>query len=233
MAQVTALSMIYRAMREIGALDVIGTPSAEETAVCLDALNDLIDTWSTQPQAAYNNHELTVSLPSGTASLTIGPGQQINVERPLRIEMAYARYFNIDRVITSIEDKAQWDAILIKDLGTSWPEVLWYDGGLPTGNVYFWPRPSGTVDLHITVLNYVGQYALATDSQELSRGYKRALELALAVEIAPQFNLPLPANLELRAAQALKLVKRANHNTPELEIGERRSARLGRFLAGL
>ncbi len=233
MALVSALSMIKRAMREIGAVDVVATPSAEETAVCLDALNDLIDTYATEPQAAYNNQEVVVTIPSGAQSMTIGPGQQIDIVRPLRIEMAYARYYNLDRQIDVIEDKSVWDSILIKGLGTSWPEVLWYDGGLPTGKVYFWPKPSASIELHLTVLNYATGFETAADEQELSRGYKRALELNLAVEISSQFQLPVSADLAARAYGALKAIKRANHNTPQLEIGEQRSSRLGSFLAGI
>lgn len=228
----TANQIIKRACLEIGAIDVTETVGGDEASICLDALNDLIDTWSTAPQAAYNNQEIVLSMAPSTFGLTIGPGQQINTVRPLRIESAYARYNNLDRPIEVIEDKVSWDAILIKQLGTSWPEALWYDGGLPTGNVYFWPQPSGTVDLHITVLNYVGAFDLLTTDQTLSRGYKRALELGLAVEIADMFKLPVSPNLQRRASLAYRAIRRANSVVPEMETGTRRASRLGKFLAG-
>lgn len=228
----TANQIIKRACLEIGAVDVTETVGGDEAQVCLDALNDLIDSWSTGPQAAYNNQEIVVSMAPSTFGLTIGPGQQIDTIRPLRIESAYARYNNLDRPIDVIEDKTDWDSILIKTLGTSWPEALWYDGGLPTGNVYFWPQPSGTVELHITVLKYVGQFAQLTTDQTLSRGYKRALELNLAVEVADIFKLTASPSLVRRAALAYRAIRRANSVVPELEIGKRRASRLGKFLGG-
>lgn len=228
----TANQIIKRACLLIGAIDVTETVGGSEAAECLDSLNGLIDSWSTMPQAAYNNQEIVVTMAPSTFGLTIGPGQQIDTVRPLRIESAYARYNNLDRVIEVIEEKAQWDAILIKQLGTSWPEALWYDGGLPTGNVYFWPQPSGTVSLHLTVLNYVGDFADLTSDQNLSRGYKRALELNLAVELSDLFKLPVSPSLQRRADLAYRAIRRNNANTPELEIGGRRASRLGKFLAG-
>lgn len=228
----TANQIITRAMREIGALDVTVSADGDEADACLDTLNSLIDSWVTNPSTAYNNQEVTITLPSGTASRTIGLGQQINVVRPARIESAYARYSNLDRPIEIVE-KEQYDSILIKTLGTSWPEVLWYDGGLPTGNVYFWPIPAATIDVHLTVLNYLAEFSALTTDQTLSRGTRRALELNLAVEIAPQFNLPVSPNLERRASGALRALKRMNSVVPELDTTPHRSARLGRFLAGL
>lgn len=228
----TANQIIKRACLEIGAIDVTETVGGDEAQVCLDALNDLIDAWSTMPQAAYNNHEIVVSMAPSTFSLTIGPGQQIDTTRPIRIEGAYARYNNLDRPIEVIDDKSEWDAILIKQLGTSWPEALWYDGGLPTGNVYFWPQPSGTVSLHLTVLQYVSAYASLTTDQVLSRGYARALSLNLAIEIASMFKLEPSPSLARRASLAYRAIRRANSVVSEMEIGARRASRLGKFLAG-
>ena len=228
----TANQIIKRACLLAGAIDVTEDVGGDEAQAYLDALNSLLDLWATTPQTAYNNHEIVVTMAPSTFGMTIGPGQQIDTERPLRIESAYARYNNLDRQIDVIEDKTSWDAILIKQLGTSWPEALWYDGGLPTGNVYFWPQPSGTVSLHLTVLNYVSQFASLTADQNLSRGYKRALELNLALEIADMLKLPVSPNLERRAALAYRAIRRANSVVPEMEIGGRRASRLGKFLSG-
>lgn len=229
----TALDLINRATIMNGgrALGETLEPGAMEE--CFSALNSLIDTWGTDPQAAYNNQEIVVTMPPGTQSLTIGPGKQIDCVRPLRIELAYTRFGNIDRVTDILDDKSDWDQIIIKDLGTSWPEVLWYDGGLPTGNVYFWPKPSGTVELHLTVLNYLAEYTDPNQAQTLSRGYKRALELNLAVETAPLFSLEASISLQRNAANAYRSLRRANSTVPDMDIGERRSSRLGRFLAGI
>lgn len=228
----TANQIIKRACLEIGAIDVTETVGGDEAQVCLDALNGLVESWGTMPQAAYNNQEIVVTMAPSTFGMTIGPGQQIDTSRPLRIESAYARYNNLDRPIEVIEDKAEWDSILIKQLGTSWPEALWYDGGLPTGNVYFWPQPSGTVTLHLTVLNYVSNFDDLTTDKVLSKGYERALALNLAIEIAGMFKLEPTPSLNRRASLAFRAIRRANSVVPEMEIGGRRASRLGKFLAG-
>jgi hypothetical protein len=227
----TALAIIKTALLEVGGVDVTETPDADMAAFGLTKLNDLIDTWATEPTAAYNNHEVTVTLPSTTRSLTIGPGQSIDVERPIRIESAYVRLNNLDRPMEVVE-KQEYDNVLIKGLGTAWPDIIWYDGGLPTGNVYVWPLASAPVELHLTVLNYVGEFASVTTSQTLAKGYRRALTLNLAVEMAPSLQLPVSADLLRRAGLAYKAIKRANSSVPQMESAGRRTSRLGQFLSG-
>ena len=228
---VQAIEIIRPALRKIGAIDAIETPSAEQTQVALEALNGLIDTWKTQTSAAINNTELVVSLPPSTRSLTIGPGMDIDTVRPFRIESAYTRFTNIDRSV-KVADKAEYDAINLKGLGTSWPELLWYDGGIPTGNVYFWPLASATVELHITLLHYLAEYESSEDSQYLPSGYKRALTLCLAVEMAAEFGMEAPATLQKQASLAYRAITRANQNVPELDSGNAVGSRLGQFLSG-
>lgn len=231
MSAVTALEIIRPALRKIGAIDAEETPSALQTQIALECLNGIIDTWSATSAAAVNNQELVVTLPPSTASLTIGTGQQINVDRPFRIESAYARIQGIDRSI-KVEDKADYDAVNLKDMATSWPEMLWYDGGLPTGRVYFWPLASSNVEVHITVLRYLQQFADSNASQQLPQGYKRALQLTLAVEVATEFALEPTPSLVKQQALAYRAIARMNHVVHDLDNGQRVSSRIGQFLSG-
>lgn len=228
---VQALDIIKPALRRIGAIGATETPDADQTAVALEALNNVIDTWSVLPFTAKNNTEATVSLPAGTASLTIGPSQTINIPRPYRIESAYTRVQGIDRPI-KVWDKAQYDAVSLKSISTTWPEGLWYDGGLPTGRVYFWPLCASTTEVHITVLSQVAQFAASTDSQDLPSGYKRALMLTLAVELADEFNLPVSANLARQQDMAYTALTKQNVSVPDLSVHPRVTSRLGQFLGG-
>lgn len=227
----SALEIIKPALRKIGAVDALETPSAEQTAVALECLNGIIDSWSATSGTAVNNEEIVITLPPNTTTISIGDGQTINVPRPFRVESAYARVQNIDRNI-QIVDKAEYDAVNLKDLATTWPEILWFDGGVPTGNLYFWPRASYGIELHVTVLRYVAAFSSATDTQSLPQGHKRALTLALSVEVAPEFALDPGPSLIRSASTAYKAMVRANYQVPDLQTGVRVQARLGQFLSG-
>lgn len=227
----SALEIIKPALRRIGAVDALETPSSEQVQVALECLNGIIDSWSATSGTAVNNEEMVVTLPANQTTLTIGDGQAINVPRPFRIESAYVRVQNIDRNV-KIVDKAEYDAVNLKDLATTWPEILWFDGGVPTGSLYLWPRASYSIELHVTVLRYVTAFADANATQSLPQGHKRALQLALAVEVAPEFALEPSPSLVRSAAIAYRAMVRANYQVPDLNTGVRVEARLGQFLSG-
>jgi uncharacterized protein YfiM (DUF2279 family) len=228
---VKALEIIKPALRRIGAIDAEETPSAIQTEVALECLNGIIDTWSATSGVAVNNQEIVVTLPAMAQYMTIGPGQQIDLVRPFRIEAAYARIQGIDRSI-SVGDKADYDAVNLKTMGTSWPELIWYDAGLPTGKVYFWPLAASSVELHLTVLRYLQGFADSNAEQELPNGYKRALTLTLAVEVAPEFQLDPSASLVKQQALAYRAITRMNHVVQDMDNGQRVSSRIGQFLSG-
>ena len=230
-APVTALEIIRQALRKIGAIDPQEAPKAEEVSVALDALNGIIDTWSATSGTALNNDELVVTLPAMTKTMSIGPGQDIDIDRPFRIESAYARISQIDRPI-QVVDKGQYDAVTLKGIGTSWPEILWYDGNIPVGNLYFWPLASSSVELHVTLLNFLRAFADQNASQYLPRGMKRALVLALAIEVAPEFALTPSPDLIKQAALAYRAYFRSASSVPDMDSDTRVTSRLGAFLGG-
>lgn len=231
MALVTALDIIKGAMLRVGVLDPIEQPTAEQTAVCLDALNALLDGLQTEPLTSTNNAELVATMVGGSQTLTIGPGQQVDIPRPVDIAGVYCRLGGIDYA-AELVSKAEYDAITVKAIGTSWPLVCWYDGNLPTGALHFWPAPSATVEVHVTINAQLQDYKLATDAQLMPQGARRALTLALAVEICPIFGAPPSPQLERDSSSAMRSLKRARADIPETTPAPRLT-RLGGFLSGL
>jgi hypothetical protein len=231
MALVTALTVIKGAMLRVGVLDPIETPTAEQSAVCLDALNGLLDGLQTSGLGTVNNQEVVASMVGGAQTLTIGPLQQIDIPRPVEVVGVYCRLMSLDHP-ADIISKEMWDSIDYKSLGASWPTVCWYDGGIPTGALHFWPIPAQTTEVHVTVNAALQPYAAVTASQLMPQGLQRALTLSLAVEIAPIFGLQ-PSPLLLRdASNSMRVYKRTRAEVPQLDQ-PRRMTRLGGFLSGL
>lgn len=215
MALTSALEVIKGAMLRVGVLDPIEAPTAEQTAVCLDALNGLIDTMQTSALSGIGQVEYVASVTAG--AVTIGPTGQIDVPRPLLIAGAYCRIAGIDYPVEVIS-KQEWDAIDIKSLGSTWPEVCWYDDAMPIGTIHLWPVPSAPVRLHVTVADMLMPFDTAHTSQHLGQGLKRALVLSLALEVCPIFGAQPTPQLLRDASNAMRVYKRTRADVPQLDI---------------
>lgn len=228
MALTSALEVIKGALLRVGVLDPIEAPTAEQTAVSLDALNGLIDTMQTSPLSAIGQVEYVASVTAG--AVTIGPAGQIDVPRPLLIAGAYCRIAGIDYPV-EVVGKQEWDAIDIKALGSTWPDVCWYDDAMPIGTVRFWPVPAGAVEIHLTVAEQLQPFGTAHTSQHLGQGLKRALVLSLALEVCPIFGMQPTPQLLRDASNAMRVYKRTRAEVPQLDISNTASTE-AQFMAG-
>lgn len=215
----TALSYIEAAMGKIGMLAAGEVVSAEDSAVGLERLNTLLDALENEGMYGFATLDTIFTLPANTTSRTIGPAMQINIVRPVRIcPGSFSRVSGIDYPLTSISE-AEYNAISLKSqVGSVAPAVCFYDGGSPTGTVYFWPTAGSSAEVHL--ITPTAQTAATTITTDLvfPPGYQRYLENALAIELAPDFNVaPSPLLLGMAANQK-RFIKHTNHRTPQLDM---------------
>ena len=69
----TAIDIISRALKDIGALDAGETPTPDAATDALDMLNDLLDQWSNEDQIVFNFTEIIFPIVQGQTQYTIGP----------------------------------------------------------------------------------------------------------------------------------------------------------------
>lgn len=223
MTIVTARKVIEGAYRKNGAFDN-GTLPSEDAAVGLEVLNTMIDAWAVSRLYAYNTVMVTASLPPAAGTRTIGPGAQINIEWPMRIEGgSFTRNGNIDYPL-KVVDVTQYNAIQVKTISSTWPEVVYYDKSLPTGTLFFYPVPAANLELHLAVQQRFSQFASLDAEYHFPPGYKRGLIYCLAVEMADDIGRQ-PSRLAVQqAANFTRTLKRANAETPMLsvDLGARR-----------
>lgn len=231
MTSVAAIDLIRPALRRIGAIGAVEQPTANQIAAGLDALNGIVDWLSVEPQGATCRVESVYTLAAGQTTITIGPGGQVNIPRPMRVESAYARFQNLDENI-QVCSKEVYDAIGLKTVGSTWPEYLWYDQALPIGTAKLWPVPQASIDIHLTTLATLAPFANANSAQELPGGYRNWLDLELSIACADTFNLPVsPITMQRRNAAWDAMVKQ-NLVVPELWPQPQIRTRLGQFLGG-
>lgn len=218
----TATEIITEAMRHIGMLNAGETPNADDSDACLTALNTLIDAWNLPSLTQYTTQDGTATLSAGSTSLTIGPSQNINVTRPVRIELgSWVRYDGLDYEMDQITE-AEYNAIGTKNLAGFVPRYFYYDAGASTGTIYYYPAPAAAVVVHHPLATQFTAFANLTTDYTFPQGYRRAMVFNLAKEIAPTFTEAGPPPFVVaQAATSLRLVKRANLKVPQLETGYR------------
>jgi hypothetical protein len=226
----TAQDIINAAYTRLGVLAEGQTLSGNLNATALDALNGMIDSWNTRSLFIYNINEVVYSASSGT--ITIGPGGNISIPRPLSIESSsFVRVNGFDYPLTSL-GLDEYAEISKKNFTSPIPSAIFYTSGIPFGTLVLYPYPSTAVELHLFILEKLSAFADFATQYTLSDGYKRAMILSLCEELAPGLTPldPLIANLAQRARRSIRL---ANSTVPMLE-SERANftSNTARFLAG-
>lgn len=215
----TALDLIEAAMSKCNVLAAGETPSAEDAAVGLDRLNALMTALENENIFNYTTTDTTFTLPASTTSRTIGAAMQIAMVRPTKLlRGSFSRLNNIDYPLEPISEQ-EYNAISIKStLNAIAPEVMFYDGGTPTGIVYFWPPVAASVEVHLLSPAPGGEATSTSTVYNFAPGYRRMIENGLAIEIAPDFNTVPPPLVVAMYMSAKRQLKRTNARTPQLDM---------------
>ncbi len=214
----TANTIIAAALAKLGVIGATDTVTGDDAMHCLGVLNTMVDQWALQNLVAYTNTDASATLGAGIGSLTIGPSMQLNVARPVRIEVgSYATSGGKDWPLSPLSEQ-QWNDIFDKAVTAHVPYYYWYDAGASTGTVYYWPKPQASVVVHHPVQQQLAQFATLTTDYALPQGYTHALAYNLALELAPDYErMPTPP-IAAAARNSLRLLKRSNVSVPELEV---------------
>jgi hypothetical protein len=215
----TANQLIEAALQKIGILGVGDTVDADDADVCLDRLNSLLESWENDGLYGYTTKDTSFTLPANTTSRTIGTSMQINMTRPVKIlPGCFSRLDDIDYTLMPVTE-AEYNAIALKSsYSTTAPAVCFYDGGLPTGNVYFWPPAATAVEVHLITPEPTTSASTLVTNLVFPPGYQRALEYNLAVEIAPDFNVEPSRFIVAAAANSKRMLRRTNSRVPQLDV---------------
>lgn len=206
----TALDMITRAMRLIGAIGEGETVTPYDAQTGLDALNSMLDSWSLDELAVYQIQQEQFTLTPSVASYTIGSGGAFNTVRPVQIRGGFYRDASSNDYPFSVIELNQWNGLTPKNqLGYN-IEYLYYSPAYPLGSINLWPVPQEAGTLFIDSLKALQSFANLTTQLSLPPGYKRMIEYNLAVEIAPEFERSVSAEVAKIAQDSKAAVQRIN-----------------------
>ena len=208
----TASQIIDRAYSMIGFKDGGEALSSADATYALAALNDIIDSWTTQRLFIVSVQEVATSVSGQT--VTIGPGLTIDVNRPIKMEQgAFTRVGGIDYPLEWIT-RQQYNAIALKDTSSTIPEFGYYDAA---GLIYLWPYSTSPLSLHLQLQVQLVEFADLATEYTLAPGYRKALAFTLAEEIAPGIK-ELSASVIRQAMLARQAIKRTNVRVPVMSL---------------
>jgi len=162
----TAREICELALTEAGVVGLGQTANAEDINKAFRLLHNMLAQWRKRRWLVPNL--IDISAPGNSLiSNKIGPGQYYNTARPDKIQAAYFKQLNSGEVandvsyplipIWSYEDYAT--KIQLKNLN-SWPTYYFYDNAFPYGNVFIWPIPTSSYEVHLILkgpLDFVTQ----------------------------------------------------------------------------
>jgi hypothetical protein len=212
----TALDVIKRSMRMLGVYPMGEEPSADEARDCLTALNALMGTLS-NTGLVYAKTLDTIALSAGDSSLTIGPSGDTVSDRP--VQVLPQSYILLDDVSYPVEilTLQRYNALGVKDT-QGIPCGIWPQMGMENVTLTLWPVPDQAMTLKLWSVKEIATFTALNTQVLMPPGYEDALAYLLAEAIAPEYERPLPREVERGVGRSRRLLKRTNLEVPQLSM---------------
>lgn len=206
----TAGALITSSLRLIGAIATGETPTAAEINDGINALNDLLENWSTQNLAVYDSPVLTFPTIAGQAVYTIGPGGNWNTVRPVRLgDDSYCTFNGVDFPVDLI-GQGEYDMIGLKTQQQPIIEKMLYVNDNPLGIITLWPVPSGIVNITINPDRVLTAVADQSTTMVFPPGYLLPMRYHLGILLAPDYGRQISTEIASVATSSFASLKRAN-----------------------
>jgi hypothetical protein len=213
MTTYTAGDQINRALRLLGVLAEGETPSAATSQDALVALNQMIDSWSTERLSVFCTQDQIFTWPAGQYIRTLGPSGDFIGLRPVLLDDA--TYFrdpgtNVSFGIKFINQQ-QYNGIAVKTVTSTYPQVIFVNMGFPNVTMSIYPRPTRDLEWHFVSVQVLAEAASLSTDLFFPPGYMRAFAYNLAMEIAPEFGVEPSPQVQRIAMTSKRNLKRINN----------------------
>jgi hypothetical protein len=213
MTTYTAGDQINRALRLLGVLAEGETPSAATSQDALVAMNQMIDSWSTERLSVFCTQDQIFTWPAGQYIRTLGPSGDFIGLRPVLLDDA--TYFrdpgtNVSFGIKFINQQ-QYNGIAVKTVTSTYPQVIFVNMGFPNVTMSIYPRPTRDLEWHFVSVQILAEAASLSTDLFFPPGYMRAFAYNLAMEIAPEFGVEPSPQVQRIAMTSKRNLKRINN----------------------
>jgi len=209
----TAADQINGALRLIGQLAEGEVPSAATSQDALAALNQMLDSWSTERLAVYSTQDQIYNWQPGVRTITMGPSGIFTAERP--ILMDDATFFrdastNVSYGIKLINNE-QYNNIAVKTVTSTYPQLMWVNMTYPDVEIYIYPVPTRVLEFHFVSVRPLATPAALDTVLAFPPGYLRAFRFNLAAELAAEFGVEPSPQVQRIAMTSKRDLKRINN----------------------
>jgi hypothetical protein len=216
----TVLELLSASLRKIGILAAGEVLTADESSAALEALNVMVDEWSTERLSIYKRTRTELTITSGTGSYTIGSGGDVDIVWPVYLDdvrlIETSSGTDQERPLGHMTDDA-WAATVEKTATSTDPGYWHYEKAYPLGVLNFWPVPtSDTLEAAVYTPTAVEEFDAVTDTLSLPPGYRSALILNLALRLSSDYKVALDAGLVTTAVNAKAAIQRVNERPSDL-----------------
>lgn len=211
----TVADLIKGALRTLAVTASGETPTAAEQSDAFAALNAMLDSWSNERLAVYATvrtaHTLTPGLNPHTFGFRLVNPPTFNSTQPIRIDRASIIQATVPDIEIQLKlcTDAEWQATQGKTVAGI-PMVLWVEKAYPVENLWLNPVPDAAHSLVLYTWQPLTAFSGVTQAISLPPGYVRALQYALAVDLAPSYGVEPSATLVQSAMEAKAAIMRTN-----------------------
>jgi hypothetical protein len=209
----TAGDIINGSLRLLGVLAEGEVPSAETSQDALLAMNQMIDSWSTERLSVYATQDQIFMWPAGQLSRTLGPSGDFIGNRPVLLDTATYYVDPGSGVSYGIKmiNQQQYDGIAVKTVTSTYPQVIFVNMTFPDVEMYIYPRPTRELEWHFISVQELTQPATLATVLHFPPGYLRAFRYNLACEMAPEFGVEPSSKVRRLAMASKRNIKRINN----------------------
>jgi hypothetical protein len=209
----SAGDLINRALRLLGVLAEGETPSNAVSQDALTAMQQMIDSWSTERLSVFSTQDQVFTWPASQRTRTLGPSGNFVGNRPIMLDDA--TYFrdagtNVSYGIKIINQQ-QYDGIAVKTVTSTYPQVIWVNMTYPDIEMYVYPVPLRDLEWHFVSVEVLTQPASLSTALTFPPGYLRAFVYNLAMEFAPEFGVEPSPQVKRIAMTSKRNLKRINN----------------------
>lgn len=187
--QLTRNQLIEAILRKLATLSEGQTPSAQNYTDTQIALNMKLGEFRSlgMPLWARTSYTWTPT----TSSYTIGEGQTLDTVFPAKLLQAYRTETNTI-IDMELVPKEQFNILPLSSTGS--PIKISYQPAINYGTVYLWPAPDSTNTSTVTLVYQrpFQYFTTSTETLDMPEEWYNALVFGTAVDLAPEWSIPLP-----------------------------------------
>ena len=209
----TCAELINGALRLLGVLAEGEVPSAATADDALVAMQQMIDSWSTERLSIFTTQDQVFTWPASQLSRTLGPTGDFVGNRPILLDDS-TYFVDASSGISygiKIINQQQYDGIAVKTVTSSFPQVLWINTNYPDVDLHVYPVPTRALEWHFISVDPLDQPATLSTVLSFPPGYLRAFRYNLACEIAPEFGVEPSPQVQRIAMASKRNLKRINN----------------------